>query len=120
MSTEVTFVQRRVIATTRRSFTVVITTRMIETVNRLVIVTRVAHGHHWVIRSRQLDVCSRANKHAARCNFVPYIRSGVHMPRTRNRDVSASYKAAAWPKTVASQPASQQPKKAPGGRNLLH
>ena len=66
MATEVAFVQRSVIATTRRSFTVVITTRMTETVNRLVIVTRMAHGHHWVIRSRQLDVCSRANKHAAR------------------------------------------------------
>ena len=65
MSTEVTFVQRSMIATTRRSFTVVITTRMIETVNRLVIVTHMAHGHHWAIRSRQLDVCSRANKHAA-------------------------------------------------------
>ena len=97
-------------ATTRRSFRVVqvITTRMIETVNRLVIVTHMAHGHHWAIRPRQLDVCSRANKHAARCNFVPYIRSGVHMPRTRNRDVSDSYEAAAWPKTVASQPASNR------------
>jgi len=91
---------------------------MVETVYRLVIVTHMAHGHHWAIRPRQLDVCSRANKHAARCNFVPYIRSGVHMPRTRNRAVSASYEAAEWPKTVASQPASQQPKKALGGRSL--
>ena len=59
VSTEVhvTFVQRRTIATPRRSFTVVITTRMIETVNRLVIVTHIcmAHGHHWAIRPRQLD-----------------------------------------------------------------
>ena len=36
--TEVALVQRSMIATTRRSFTVVVTTRMIETVHRVVIV----------------------------------------------------------------------------------
>ena len=91
---------------------------MIETVNQLVIVTRMAHGHHWVIRSRQLDVCSRANKHAARRSFVPCIRSGVHMPPTGKHAVSATYEAAERPKTVASQLAKQPPKKALGGRNL--
>ena len=55
-------------ATTRRSgsFRAVITTRMSETVNRLVVVMHMAHIHHWAIRPRQLDVRSRADKHAAR------------------------------------------------------
>ena len=55
-------------ATTRRSSGVVITTRMIETVNRLAVVMHMAHSHHWAIRirPRQLDVGSRADKHAAR------------------------------------------------------
>ena len=53
-------------ATTRHSFRVVITTRMIETVNRLVVVMHMAHSHHWAIRPHQLDVGSRADKHAAR------------------------------------------------------
>ena len=66
MSTDVTFVQKSMTATTRRSFRVVITTRMIETVNRLVGVMHMAHSHHWAIRPRQLDVGSRADKHAAR------------------------------------------------------
>ena len=63
MSTEVTFVQKSMTATTRRSFRVVITTRLIEAVNRLVVVMRMAHIHHRAIRPRQLDVCSRAEKH---------------------------------------------------------
>ena len=69
-----------------------------------------AHGHHWAIRPCQLDVFSRANKHAARWSFVPYsiIRSGVHMPPTRNRDVPASYHAADRLNTVASQPATEE------------
>ena len=83
---------------------------MTETVIRLAVVTHLAHGHHWAIRPRQLDVCSRAIKHvrAARWNFVPCIRSGVHVPPTRKGAVSASYEAAERPKTVASQPVSHR------------
>ena len=66
MPTEVAVEWRSKIATAHCSFTAVITTRMIGTVNRLVIVTHVAHGRHWAIRPRQLDVCSRASKHATR------------------------------------------------------
>ena len=66
MLTEVAFVQRSMPDTTRRSFRVVITTRMIETDNRLVVVMHMAHNQHWASRPRQLDVRSRADKHAAR------------------------------------------------------
>ena len=42
------------IATTRRSFRVVITTRMIETVSRLVVVMHMAHSHPWAILARDV------------------------------------------------------------------
>ena len=106
MSTEVMFVQRSEIVTTRRSSTAVITTRMVETVHRLVFVTTMAHGHHWDIRPPQLDVCSRANKHSAGLNFVQCICIGVRMPSARKRDAPGSYEAAEGPGTVASHPAS--------------
>ena len=62
IATEVMFVHRSEIATRHRCFTAIITTRMIETANRLVFVTRMAHGHQLAIRPRHLDVCSRANR----------------------------------------------------------
>ena len=120
MSTEVTFVQKSMTATTRRSFRVVITTRMIETVNRLVVVMHMAHIHHWAIRPRQLDVCSRASKlKGAACYiFVPCIHSGVHMPPARKRAVPAccelearngarAHVAGTWPLASHGQPATE-------------
>ena len=100
----------------------VITTRMVETVlvNRLVIVTHMAHsrGHHWAIRPRQHDVCSCAEMHDACWDYVACIHSGVHMPLARKLAVRVSacncHEAPERPETVASQP----PKNAPEGRNL--
>ena len=113
MPTEATFVQRSMIATTGRSFTVVITTSMIETVNRLVIVTRMAHGHHWAIRLpfghvNSACVLAPTSTLLAESLFhLPAVECTCYsLPPARKRDVSACYEAAERPETVASQPAS--------------
>ena len=82
---------------------------MIGTVNQLVIVTRMAHGHHWVIRSRQLDVCSRANKHAARRKLFHASAVEYTCHRQANTLCQLATRLQSGPKRwPASQPASHR------------
>jgi hypothetical protein len=68
-----------------------------------------AHGHHWAIRPRQLDVCSRANKHAARRKL--FHASAVEYPchRQANTLCQLATRLQSGPKRwPASQPISHR------------